>query len=322
VADPRKQLIEGLTHSLGSVIMEALAEPNVIEVMVNPDGNIWVEKLGEEMKIAGALGFHQAKDVVILMAASMNYEAGVQNPVVQGELPDEPPLFGSRFHGILPPIVNPQASFTIRKKASKIFALEEYVEAGILPAQVRESLIVAIARRKNILVVGGTGSGKTTLLNGLIHAMSELCPRHRVLILEDTMELQCESVNKVFMRTSDFLAMGGLVKTTLRFRPDRILIGEVRDHAALDLLKAWNTGHPGGLATIHANSAEEGLDRLEELVGEAGMGPKQKLIGRAVDLVLFIEKTDVSRKVTEAIKVRGFDASAQKYEIEGIYNEH
>jgi len=324
MADPRVQMINGLTHSLGSVIIDALNDPDVVDIMANPDGNIWVKKLGQGTEIAGTIRPFQARDVLILIASSLDFEAGVHNPVVQGELPDVPPFDGARFHGILPPNVYPQASFDIRKLASRVFTLAEYEKQGILLSALHEEIRNAIIRRENILVVGGTGSGKTTLLNGLIHAMSELCPKHRILILEDTRELKCESANKVFLRTSDALEMGDLVKTTLRYNPDRILIGEVRNYAALDLLKAWNTGHPGGLATIHANSAEEGLDRLEELVGEANVGPKQKLIGRAVDLVLFIEETadGAGRKITEAIRVHGFDPLTQNYKIEEIYNEH
>lgn len=323
MADARTQLVEGLTYSLGPIIVEALKDPDMLEVMVNPDGNVWVEKLGEDMRIAGTLGYYQAKDVVILMASSMDSEANVEKPVVQGEMPYEEPLKGCRFHGVLPPNVSPQASFTIRTKASKVFSLEEYVEQGVLSPSLYEIIKTAIARRKNILVVGGTGSGKTTFVNALIKTMSELCPNHRILILEDTQELQCESENRVFMKTSDFLKMGGLVMTCLRFRPDRILIGEVRDEAALDLLKGWNTGHPGGFATVHANSAEEGLDRMEELTEEAGKGPKQKLIGRAIDLVLYIEKTgEGGRKITEAIEVHGYDPVTQTYKTEDIYNAY
>ena len=319
MADTRTQIIEGLTYSLGPEIMAALHDPEVIEIMVNPDGNVWIERLGRDMELTTTIGYYQARDVVVLVASSMDFEANVQNPIVQGELP----LDGSRFHGILPPNVSPQASFTIRKKASKVFSLEEYVERGALPASLYETISTAIADRKNILVIGGTGSGKTTLLNGLIKKLSEVNPAHRNLILEDTMELQCESQNKVFMRTSDSMNMQGLVETTLRYRPDRILIGEVRNKAALDLLKAWNTGHPGGFATVHANSALEGLDRLEELTEEAGNGPKQKLVGRAVDIILFIQKTaDGDRKITQAISVHGYDPVTQTYKTEDIYNAH
>ncbi len=317
MADARTQLLEGLRHSLGPVITEALKDPDMLEVMVNPDGNIWVEKQGEEMRVAGTLGYHQARDVVVLMASSLNFEAGVDKPVVQGELPPD----GLRFHGVLPPNVSPQPSFTIRTKASKVFPLEEYAERGILPKSLYEKIKTAIADRRNIVVVGGTSSGKTTFVNALIKTMAQLTPTHRILILEDTAELQCESDNKVIFRTSEALDMGGLVMTCLRYRPDRIIVGEVRDGASLDLLKVWNTGHPGGFATIHANSAEEGLDRLEELTEEAGKGPKQKLIGRAVDLILYIQKVPGGRKITEAIEVHGFDPVTQTYKTEDIYNE-
>lgn len=318
MADARTQIIAGLTYSLGPEIMKAINDPDVIEVMVNPDGNVWIEKLGCAMELTTTIDFYRAKDVVLLVASSMDFEAGVEKPVVEGELP----LDGSRFHGLLPPNVSPQAAFTIRKKASKVFSLEEYVEKGSLPASLHQTIKTAVADRKNILVAGGTGSGKTTLLNGLIKSLTEVDPGHRIIILEDTMELQCESLNRVFLRTSDFLNMQGLVETTMRYRPDRILVGEVRNKAALDLLKAWNTGHPGGFATVHANSAEEGLDRLEELTEEAGNGPKQKLIGRAVDIILFIQKTaDGNRKITEAIEVNGYDPVALSYKTEDIYHE-
>jgi type IV secretion system protein VirB11 len=264
----------------------------------------------------------KAKDVVILMASSMDFEAGVIHPVVQGELPDVPPFDGARFHGVLPPNVNPQASFDIRKLASLVYSLEEYVEKEILRPFFYEVICTSITQRRNILVVGGTGSGKTTFLNALIKKMSDLCPDDRVLILEDTRELKCESLNKVFLRTSDFLDMNGLVKTTLRFRPHRILVGEVRDRAALDLLKAWNTGHPGGFATIHANSAEKGLPRLEMLAREAGEGTMHELVGEAVDLVLFIEERAGKRKVSQAMRVYAYEPLTQTYKTEVVHDEH
>jgi len=318
MADARTQINEGLLHSLGPVITTALREPDVLEVMVNPDGGVWIDRFGRGMELQKeTMGYHQARDVVILVAASLSFEATVGQPVVQGELP----LDGSRFHGILPPNVSPQASFTIRKKAEKIFTLEDYVAAGSLAEPLYQDLRRALSERKNILVVGGTGSGKTTLLNGLIQSLTEMCPEHRLLILEDTLELQCASLNKVMLKTSGALSMQKLVENTMRFRPDRIVVGEVRDEAALDMLKAWNTGHPGGLATVHANSAEEGLYRLEELAEEAGRGPKQKLIGRSVDMILFIQKTAAGgREITEAIAVKGYDSITQTYKTETIYH--
>jgi type IV secretion system protein VirB11 len=238
----------------------------------------------------------------------------VETPIVEGELP----LDGSRFEGVIPPIVS-QASFTIRKKAGRVFTLEEYAAAGTMPSGLAEQIKASIVRRDNILVAGGTGSGKTTLVNAIILAVSQLCPDQRLVIMEDTMELQSKSRNTVFFRTSEYVNMTRLLKMTMRYRPDRIIIGEVRDQAALDLLKAWNTGHPGGVATIHANSAEEGLDRLEELTEEAGTGPKQKLIGRAVDLIIFIRRAPGGRKVTQAIAVNGFNQALKAYNTQEIY---
>ena len=178
----------------------------------------------------------------------------------------------------------------------------------------------ALRRRVNILVVGGTGSGKTTLVNALILALAGICPMDRLLILEDTMELQSKSENTVFFRTSDHVDMRRLVKVTMRYRPTRIIIGEVRDGAALDLLKAWNTGHPGGIATVHANSAAEGLDRLEELIAEATPAAKQKLIGKSVGLVIFIERVPAGRKVSEVLRIHGYDAKTHTYQTEVVHH--
>lgn len=316
MANERDCLLSGLSYNLGPVIMKALEDPDVVEIAANPDGRIWIEKLGQDMEECGTIEPGKAKSVVLLMASAQNFEATVENPIVEGELPFD----GSRFEGAIPPIVS-QASFTIRKRASRVFSLEEYVEKGIMADHLLETIKTAILNRRNILVVGGTGSGKTTLVNGLIMALSELSPNHRLIIMEDTLELQSKSENTVFLRTSSHVDMNALLKMTMRYRPDRILIGEVRGEAALDLLKSWNTGHPGGMSTVHANSAEEGLERLEELTLEAGKGPKYRLIGRAVDLILFIQKVPGSRRVTQAIRVNSYDPVTQTYRIEEIHNE-
>jgi type IV secretion system protein VirB11 len=312
----RNELIIGLAHNLGQSIMAAIGDPNVVEIMANPDGKLWIERLGQPMELAGSLSPEQTKSVILLMASGLNFEATVSTPIIEGELP----IDGSRFEGVLPPIVS-QASFTIRKKASQVFSLEDYVAAGTMPDSLCEAIKESIDERHNILVVGGTGSGKTTLVNAIILGISQICPDQRLVIMEDTMELQSLSPNTVFFRTSDHVSMTRLLKMTMRYRPDRILIGEVRDKAALDLLKAWNTGHPGGVATVHANSAEEGLERLEELTEEAGMGPKQKLIGRAVDIVIFIQRAPGGRKISQAIRVTGYDPKSHSYRIKEIYSE-
>jgi type IV secretion system protein VirB11 len=311
----RNELIKGLIYNLGENIMDAIHDPNVVEIMANPDGKLWIERLGKPMEYIGILSPEQTKSVILLMASGLKFEATIKSPIIEGELP----LDGSRFEGVLPPIVS-QASFTIRKKASQVFSLEDYVASKTMPNSLLELINASILSRHNILVVGGTGSGKTTLVNAIILSISNLCPDQRLVIMEDTMELQSMSPNTVFFRTSDYVGMTRLLKMTMRYRPDRILIGEVRDKAALDLLKAWNTGHPGGVATVHANSAEEGLERLEELTEEAGMGPKYKLIGRAVDLVIFIQRAPGGRKISQVIKVDGYNSSSHSYDIKEVYN--
>lgn len=312
----REYLLSSLEYDLGPVIMAALKDPEVVEVMVNPDGNIWVEKLGRPMYLAGRIALGKARLVVTSVASGLGTTVDLENPIVEGELP----LDGSRFEGLLPPVVQ-DSSFTIRKKASRIFSLEDYAQAGTMPDFLVEVLKKSLTERLNILIAGGTGLGKTTLVNALILALSENCPDDRLVILEDTLELQSRSANSVFFRTSDFVDMTRLLKATMRYRPDRILVGEVRDGAALDLLKAWNTGHPGGLATVHANSAEEGLDRLEELVLEAGKGPKQKLIGRAVDLIVFIKRASGGRRIAQVLRVYGYQPQKQAYQTEVIFDE-
>jgi type IV secretion system protein VirB11 len=308
------RLLAALEHNLGPVLMGALWDPEVVEIMLNPDGRLWVERLGQDMEPAAAMAPEQSRLIISLVASGLETVVTTENPIVEGELP----LDGSRFEGLLPPVVS-SPSFTIRKKASLVFSLEDYASAGILAPALLPVLRQAIVNRQNILVVGGTGSGKTTLVNALIRQISEDCPEDRLLILEDTMELQSTSPNTVFFRTSDFVDMRRLVKVTMRYRPTRIILGEVRDGAALDLLKAWNTGHPGGIATVHANSAAEGLDRMEELVAEATSAPKQRLISKTVGLIIFIERAPGGRRVSELLKITGFEAETNQYITEVIY---
>ena len=229
---------------------------------------------------------------------------------------------GSRFEGCFPPIVGPGASFSLRKKASRVISFDEYLEQGVITPEVPCIIRKAILERKNIVVVGGTSSGKTTFVNAIINELDQLCPHDRILVLEDTAELQSKAPNTVFFLTSELAGIGmrQLAKVAMRYAPKRILVGEVRDAAALELLKLWNTGHPGGIGTFHADSATEALERLEELVEEAGVGAKQKLIGRAVDLVIFMQKTPQGiRVLSEIIEVMRFDSREGVYETNTVY---
>jgi len=232
-----------------------------------------------------------------------------ETPIVEGEFP----LDGSRFEGLLPPVVSSPA-FTIRKKPPTIFTLDDYVRKGIVDQRQRERIRCAIEQYENILVVGGTGSGKTTLTNAIIDGIAAIHPDDRLVIIEDTAEIRCRSENAVILRSTVDVSMERLLRATMRLRPDRIVVGEVRGAEALALLKAWNTGHPGGVATVHANSAQAGLIRLEQLVAGSGSQKDMRpLIAEAVDLALFIERDGSQRKVTEALTVGGFDGGTNSY---------
>lgn len=309
------RLLASLQHNLGPAIAEALTDPAVVEIALNPDGTLWIERTGEPMTLAGSLEPDKGRLVVSLVATALGTTVTAERPVVEGELP----LDGSRFEGLLPPIVA-SPSFSIRKRCSRIISLTEYVDSGVMPSLVRDAIVRAVLDRRNILVVGGTGTGKTTLVNGVIQAMADLCPSDRLVIIEDTSELQSASANTVFLRSSDYVSIRDLVRATMRLRPDRILVGEVRGGEALDLLKAWNTGHSGGVATVHANGAVAGLIRLEQLIGEASASPMQTLIGEAIDIVVYLRRSKAGREVAQVASVAGFNWQTQNYSLEMIYD--
>jgi len=303
--EKQERVREKLLRELGPNIRAALADPQVIEVVLNPDGKLWVERLGEEMQTVGDMAASNAESLMATIASSLSTTITRERPVLEGELPTD----GSRFEGMIPPVVV-RPSFAIRKKASRVFSLEEYVGNGIMTEAQRLGIVEAVKSRRNILVVGGTGTGKTTLLNAIILVISEVSPEHRVVIIEDTVELQCSSKNVVQLRTSDSVTMQGLLRVTMRLRPDRILVGEVRGAEALALLKAWNTGHPGGLATVHANDASAGLLRIKQLIEEGLQGGKAdpEVIAEAVGLVVVIKKTSEApgRQISEMVRVLGY----------------
>ena len=307
------RLQASLTHNLGPTIMAALHDPDVIEIMVNPDQTLWIEKLGQDMALCGTLAPAQSRLIISLVASALETTVTAEHPIVEGELP----LDGSRFEGLMPPIVS-GPSFTIRKRASRVFTLDDYVASGILLQAASDILTRAIETRRNILAVGGTGSGKTTFVNAIIDGISRHCPTDRLIIIEDTAELQSASENTVFMRSSDGVPIQRLVKVSMRYRPTRILVGEVRDGSALDLLKAWNTGHPGGVATVHAGSAAAGLLRLEQLIAEATPVPMPALIAEAVDMICFIERAPGGRRVSDIVRVKGFDPTTRSYDLEHL----
>jgi type IV secretion system protein VirB11 len=206
----------------------------------------------------------------------------------------------------LPP-VSAAPCFSIRKPAARIYSLLDYVADGIMHAEVACALSMAVVDRRNILVAGGTSSGKTTLANALLAEMASL--DERIILIEDTRELQCAAPDTVALRTRPgVVTMADLVRSTLRLRPDRIIVGEVRGGEALDMLKAWNTGHPGGIATVHANSARSALYRIEQLVAECVVTVPRRLIAEAIDMVVFISGRGTGRRIESVAEVGGLDA--------------
>ncbi len=308
-APSHPRLIRKLQDALGAAICSALDDPSVVEVMLNPDGQLFVERLGEGVARMGDLQSGAAEIIIGSVAHALQTEADQDRPIISGELP----IGGHRFEGLLPPVVS-APSFTIRRRASRLIPLDDYVRSGVMRADQSALIQHAVAERLNIVVSGGTGSGKTTLANAVIAEIVAAAPDHRLLILEDTAEIQCAAENSVSLHTTDSVDMAKLLKSSMRLRPDRIIVGEVRDGAALTLLKAWNTGHPGGITTIHANSAQSALRRLEQLTAEASQQPMHEVIGEAVDLVISIARTPKGRQVQDVVRVHGFED--HKYQIE------
>ena len=309
-----------LRTALGPVIGEALADPLVVEIMVNPDGAIRLDRLGAGCSDTGhRLGAEEAERIILLVASHTRAEVHRDAPIVSAELPPHGATAGERFEGLLPP-VSTAPCFAIRKPAARVYTLADYVTDRIMPAEIARALSLAVVERRNILVAGGTSSGKTTLANALL---AELAARdERVILIEDTRELQCAAVDTVALRTrTGFLSMADLVRSTLRLRPDRIIVGEVRGPEALDVLKAWNTGHPGGIATVHANSARSALYRLEQLVQEAVVTVPRRLIAEAIDLVVFIEGRGTARRIGSVAAVAGLKADGD-YALQPIDFEH
>jgi type IV secretion system protein VirB11 len=293
-----------IDRELGKEMLEALGDPSVVEVMVNSDGTVWFDHLKTGL---------EKTDLVMVSArieSLLGTLAAIRGGVINADVPIlecELPGYEARVEGIVPP-VSRAPILAIRKHGSLIRSLEDYRAIGELETTHVEALREAIRDRWNVVICGGTGSGKTTLANALLLEKLRLGnPLQRIVILEDTLELQCKGENTVSLRTCDAADLARLVRATLRLRPDVIIVGEVRGREALEMLKAWNTGHPGGITTVHANNAGAALSRLDQLVQEAGVPPQPQLIADAIDLVVSIKRTPSGRRVSEVVRVEGFD---------------
>ncbi len=270
----------------------------------------WIVSATAESTRAPGCSPADVERIIRLVASHLRLEVHANSPIVSAELPSHGEgVAGERFEGLLPPVATAPC-FAIRKPAARIHTLGDYVENRILSIVDAEVLRRAVVSRKNILIAGGTSSGKTTLANALLAEMGDL--DERVILIEDTRELQCAAPDCVALRTKPGVAsLGDLVRSTLRLRPDRIVVGEVRGAEALDMLKAWNTGHPGGIATVHANSAAAALYRIEQLIQEAVVTVPRRLIADAIDLVVFIGGRGITRRVEAIAEVTGVSADGE-----------
>ncbi|MDR1978541.1 MAG: P-type conjugative transfer ATPase TrbB [Synergistaceae bacterium] len=304
---------EKLRHELGPVVCSALDNPDIVEIMVNPDGSIWLDCIKSGMEGTGEhVAFGRRMAALGTIAAILGAEVNSKSSILKGELPFD----GSRVRGTVPP-TSSGPGFCIRKHSSAVFPISRYLAEKRISDAHWTYLQNAIEEKKNILVAGGTGSGKTTFTNALLDTLNKLNPMDRLVVMEDTLELQYSSKNVYSLRTDgeNEITLQYLLKTALQLRPDRIIVGEVLGGEALDLLKSWNTGHPGGISTLHANSAESALTRLELLVSEVSVSPMKELIGEVVDVVVFLKRE--ARKgpvVTEVLEVKGVDVKS------GVYN--
>ena len=287
-----------LRTALGPAIARYLEDESIVEVMLNPDGRLWIDRLSNGLVDTGeTLSAPDGERIVRLVAHHVGAEVHAGAPRVSAELPET----GERFEGLLPPVVAAPA-FAIRKPAVAVFSLDDYVAAGIMTPEQAEALRRAVTSRENILVAGGTSTGKTTLTNALLAEIAKTSDR--VVLIEDTRELQCKAPNFVALRTRDgVVSLSDLVRSSLRLRPDRIPIGEVRGAEALDLLKAWGTGHPGGIGTIHAGSALGALRRLEQLIQEAVITVPRALIAETVNVIAVLSGRGADRRLSELAHV-------------------
>ena len=333
--DQQARLDAKLRRALGDVVLRALADDRMEDIVLNPDSRLWVKRQGESFAVAGEIPPAQAMAAMGTIAAQRGTVVNYDRPFLEAELPVD----GSRFEGIIPPVTS-RPVFAIRLRPRRIFTLDDYETGRILTSREDplnrsrrrrdfvetakgrshgEIIRLAVTEKKNILVVGSTGSGKTTLVNAILHALLQVAPEDRVITIEDTMELQCPVRNCVDLRAVGQVTMLDCLRASMRLKPTRIVVGEVRGAEAHVMLKAWNTGHPGGAATVHANDAISGLVRLESLVAEATAAPQQSLIAEAVDLVIFIdEEADLAagRKVRELLIVTGYESG--RYTVEYV----
>ena len=316
----RQELLSALETSFGTEINNFFADELVTEIYINADGYLRINSLDRGAINTGTVIDAIKRDTIIKLIAGMG------GKTINKEIPELAVDINSlncRCQLVIPPLV-PAPIIVMRKLPEKIFTLEDYLNNGTINQREYDYLINCITNKKNILLVGSTGTGKTTFLNALIAKISEISPNDRLGILEDTPELKCSSDDFYTLRTKvsrdpqKSIDMDYLLYISMRLSPKRLIVGEIRDKSALSLIKAWNTGHPGGLSTTHADDALSGLDRVEMLAREAiPTGDFKESIAKTVNVVvaitLTVENNQVKRKISEILEIKGFDNVKKDY---------
>ena len=296
------EIYNALKSSWGNEIESLFNNDDVTEIMLNTNKTLWIETFSKGA-IKTNIEFTEKQVLAIshILGSYVGQEINYTSPSLAGELP----ITGHRFQIDIPPIVS-FPTFNFRKKATKIFTLEEYCKHEIITNEQFEYIKKIVKERKNILIVGGTGSGKTTLTNAILNEIAKY--NQRIIILEDTQELQCSAENQVFYKTSKTISMKQLIQITMRKTPERIVVGEIREgYSALGLLKTWNSGHEGGISTIHANTAILGLEKLEQYIEEVSVNSQKKLIASVTNVVIVISKINLKRKISRILEINGIN---------------
>ncbi len=296
---------EMMARYLGPVIVRAFGDDDVTEIYLNPQDGVVRFDTRSRGRTASGVSVTPTRVEMFLnaVATSLGLTLGADHPGLEAELPAVE-FRGSRLQGFVPP-VTPAPAFTIRKPPAVVYSLDDYVTAGVISRAERAEFQRAVREHQNILIAGGTNTGKTTLANAVLKEITDLFPTERLVILEDTVELQCVAPDHLALRTSPSVTLAQLVKSALRSSPTRIVVGEVRGSEALDLLDAWATGHPGGVATVHASSPEGALMRLDRLAQRANVPPQRQLVAEAVHLIAVLEGSHARRRLTDLVRVEG-----------------
>lgn len=283
-----------------------LDDDDVCEVMVNADSKIWIDTFSRGLIDTGKTLTGEITSSIIIQIANHSHKTcDKDNPLLEAE------ILNMRFQGFLSPDIVENSAFCLRKHAKVVFTLEDYVNNKTMTKRQQEVILKAIKEKKNIIVAGGTGSGKTTLVNALLAEVAKL--NDRVVLIEDTKELKCDAKNKLSLLSTKKVSMEELLRATLRARPDRIIVGEVRGAEAFTLINAWSTGHKGGISTVHSNSASRTMSRIETLVGFGTDKVQGTLIADAIDLIIYIKKTANRRTIEEIVEVINYDTQIKEY---------